>query len=394
MDLLYLAHCVPNPPDKGERIRAFYQLNRLVEKHRVHLVCFARSDADERNGRALEDRCASVYVERHRSKTALSLAAAHFGLGGCLTTSFYASRRMREHVRSLAGRVPLGASIIYSSAMAPYVPDGVPFLLDLVDVDSEKWIQYARTRFPGFAYRMEGGRLRRVESNFAKRSQCTYLSTHQELTIFQGFAPEAPAACMENGVDFERFDPSVPLPHPELRDRSFLVFVGAMEYFPNVDGVCWFAREVFPKLRRQVPGLEFFVVGRDPTPAVLRLNQEDGVTVTGAVDDIRPYAAAARAVVAPLRIARGIQNKVLEGLAMGKPVFASSEICQTFAPGLPAGVIPCPTPEDFVASIAARLPAGAHADSNIREAAKRRFSWSRNLDRLSGDLEALAVSSR
>ncbi|MGH9611523.1 MAG: TIGR03087 family PEP-CTERM/XrtA system glycosyltransferase [Bryobacteraceae bacterium] len=389
MDLLYLAHCVPNPPDKGERIRAFYELNRLVERHRVHLVCFARSEADERNARALEDRCASVYVERHRSKIALSLAAVRFGLGGCLTTSFYRSRRMWEHVQSLARRVRLGASIIYSSAMAPYTPDGVPFLLDLVDVDSEKWMQYARTRFPGFAYRVEGGRLRRVETDYAKRSHFTYLSTNQELTVFRGFAPEALVECLENGVDFERFNPSLPLSPPELRDRSFLVFVGAMEYFPNADGVGWFAREVFPKLRRQVPGLEFFIVGRDPTPAVLRLGQEDGVAVTGAVDDIRPYVASARAVVAPLRIARGIQNKVLEGLAMGKPVFASSAICQTFAPELPMGVISCPTPEDFVASIAAQLPPRACVDSAIREAAMRRFSWDRNLDLLSAALDSL-----
>ena len=296
---------------------------------------------------------------------------------------------MREHVQSLAARVRLGASVIYSSAMAPYTPTGVPFLLDLVDVDSEKWMQYALTRFPGFAYRMEGQRLRSVEINYAKRSHFTYLSTNQELTVFRGFAPVAPAERLENGVDFERFNPSLPLSHPELRSRSFLVFVGAMEYFPNADGVGWFAREVFPKLRRQVPGLEFFIVGRDPTPAVLRLNQEDGVTVTGAVDDIRPYVASARAVVAPLRIARGIQNKVLEGLAMGKPVFASSAICQTFAPELPTGVIHCPTPEDFVASIAAQLPPRASVDSAIREAAKRRFSWSRNLDLLSAALESL-----
>jgi sugar transferase (PEP-CTERM/EpsH1 system associated) len=386
MDILYLSHCVPNPPDKGERIRAFHEVNRLTDQHRVHVACFARDEAEKEAGLALAGRCASLYIEILSAKLALARAAVHFALGGCIMTSFYGSTALRRHVATLSARVRLGASVIYSGAMAPYAPPGVPFVLDLVDVDSEKWLQYARTRFPGFAYRIEGQRLRAIEKDYALRSRRTFLSTRQELELFRGFAPEAPAECMENGVDFEHFDPARAIADDALGGRKFLAFVGVMDYFPNSDGVCRFASEVFPGLRRRDPQLEFFVVGRNPTPAVARLAKQDGITVTGSVDDVRPYLAAARAVVAPLEIARGIQNKVLEALAMGKRVFASTAICQTFQPGLPAGVVPCASASEYISAIGAMCPATSKADAAIREAARERYSWNRNLDLLLAEL--------
>ena len=388
MDVLYLSHCVPNPPDKGERIRAYHEVKRLAQRHRVHVACLARSAAEKEAGMALADYCTSVRIEVLSAKPALLRAAAQFALGGCLMTSFYGNGALRRYVSELAGRVRLGASVIYSSAMAPYTPPGVPFVLDLVDVDSEKWLQYARTRFPGFAYRVEGQRLRVIEKDYARRSRRTFLATSQELGLFRGFAPEAPAECMENGVDFEFFDPErTPADTgAALTGRKFLAFVGVMDYFPNSDGVCWFASEVFAELRRRDPALEFFIVGRNPSPAVARLAKQDGITVTGAVDDVRPYLAHARAVVAPLQIARGIQNKVLEALAMGKLVYASGAICQTFQPALPAGVIPCATAAEFVASISQSCPEAPVPDSGIREAARTRYSWERNLDLLMREL--------
>jgi glycosyltransferase involved in cell wall biosynthesis len=155
-----------------------------------------------------------------------------------------------------------------------------------------------------------------------------------------------------------------------------------MNYFPNADAACWFARECLPGLRRRVPGAGFLAVGRNPSAAVRKLGALPGVRVTGKVADVRPYLRGASAVVAPLRMARGIQNKVLEALAMGRRVFASSAVCDTLAPRLPHGVVRCDAPEEWIGALAAEFARPPEPDPAIRRAARERFSWERNLDPL------------
>ena len=387
MDLLYLSHCVPNPPDKGERIRAHHQVAYLAERYRVHLVCFARGKQEVVQARELEGRCASVYVEGLSTPASAIGALVRFGLGACLTTSFYSSRTMRRHVEELAGRVPLSAVVAYSSAMAPYAPAGTPLLLDMVDVDSEKWVQYSRMRQPGIFYGLEGRRLRRLETEFAYRAGRTLLATGQEEDLLRSFAPGALTSSVENGVDFEYFDPARTGRLAEVEKRRYVAFVGAMDYFPNADAARWFVDEVYPEVRRRNPGMEFLVVGRNPTGAVWGLGRREGITVTGSVPDVRPYLASAVAVVAPLRIARGIQNKVLEALAMGKPVAASPAVCETLGPRAPAGVMRCESGPDYAEAIAAIERMGAGRRAEIRQAARRRFSWEAHTGRLSAALE-------
>jgi sugar transferase (PEP-CTERM/EpsH1 system associated) len=390
MDILYLSHCVPNPPDKGEKIRAFHQVMHLAKQHRVHLACFARTASEIAAAQALAGSCASVHAERLRTAPALALAGLRFATGACLTTSFYRSSRLRCYIQELVARVPMAVTVAYSSAMAPYAPAGVPLLLDLVDVDSEKWYEYARLRSPRRVFALEAERLRKLERTFAARAHCTLLATRQEEKLFHSIAPAAVTSPLENGVDLAYFDPARCPPLAEWRHRRFLVFVGAMDYFPNRDAVCWFVNRILPGLRGRYPDLEFFIVGRNPTPDVRRLARRPGVTVTGGVEDVRPYLAAARAFVAPLRIARGIQNKVLEALAMGKTVLASSAVAKTFGPELPAGVILCESEAAFVAA-AAGLPGES---SWIRREAGRRFSWATNLEQLSEELERCADAHR
>jgi sugar transferase (PEP-CTERM/EpsH1 system associated) len=366
MDLLYLSHCVPNPPDKGEKIRAHHILHALAAAgHRVHLAAFARRPSDLAAARELAPACASVHVEP-LSRGALPRAAWKFLTGGCLTTAYFDSRTLRAYIDGLARTVPLAASLVYTAAMAQYAPPDLPLLLDMTDVDSEKWLQYSRMRPGGPLYALEGRRLRRFEIAAARRARCTFLATEAERALLDAIAPGAVTATLENGVDFDFFDPARVEPLPELQGRRYLVFIGVMDYYPNIDAVRWFASEVLPQLRRRDPGLEFLIVGRSPARAVRRLHGTGGVTVTGGVPDVRPYLAAARAVVAPLRLARGIQNKVLEALAMDKPVLASPEICRTFGPRLPNGVIECRSPEDYWFS---------GPSSHIRQSALRHFSW-------------------
>jgi sugar transferase (PEP-CTERM/EpsH1 system associated) len=390
--LLFLSHCVPNPPQKGEKIRAFHLLSQLVEKYSVHLVCFAKRRSEIEDARQLEACCSSVYVEPLPRKLALAGAAVKFAVGGCLTTSFYGSKTIRRHVESLR-KFPVFATVAYTSAMAQYAPEDIPMILDMVDVDSEKWLEYASARWPGWAYRVESKRLRRLESQYARRATCTFFSTVPEKDLFQEFAPGPRALCMENGVDFDYFNPLLSPPTADLGGRNFVVFVGEMDYYPNVDAARWFANGIFAEVRKRQPNLEFFVVGRNPVAAVRRLAELDGVTVTGAVPDIRPYVTSARTAVAPLRIARGIQNKVLEALALGKPVLVSSAVSKTFGSDLPAGVIPCSSEQEFIDTLENIGSRSCEPDARIRNEARNRFTWDTNCQALLLEVENLIAST-
>lgn len=372
MELVFLSHCVPNPPDKGEKIRAHHELNRLAARHRVHLSCFARSEQELQDARALLDRCASVYVAPLFPRALhLARAGVRFAAGGSLNDAFYSSRRLSADLGALLETRPVRAAVAYTAVMAPFVPAGLPFVLDMVDVDSEKWRAYARFRSPGFLFQTEAERLARLEAREARRAGLVLVTTAAEREALLRLAPDAPCEVMENGVDFAWFDPLRCPADPALAGRKYLLFCGQLDYFPNAQGIAWFARAIFPELRRRMPGLELIIVGRNPSPRVLALASIAGVEVTGAVDDVRPYYRHALATVAPLQIARGIQNKVLESLAMDRPVLASPEVCATLGARLPRGVRCCRTADDY-----AGLPEAA----GIRREAMERFSWERNLE--------------
>jgi sugar transferase (PEP-CTERM/EpsH1 system associated) len=363
-------------------------VSQIIKDHRVHVACVARSEQEAVAESDLRSRCASVFIHRLDKRQAFARGLAHFVAGGCFSTAFFRSQALHRHIQRMIGSFPIEAVVLLSSGMASYAPQRIPFIADWSDIDSEKWFQYARSAFPGFAYRLEGRRLRRVECDSAIRSRRTFFTTPNEVQIFQSIAPQARVGCSGNGVDFEYFDPRGPIEvSDDLRRREFLAFVGVFNYFPNSDGACWFAENVYPELRRRNPRLELILVGRNPNNNVLRLKRIEGITVTGAVDDVRPYVAAARGVVVPLRIARGIQNKALEALAMGKRVLASEAVCNTFQPELPEGVVPCQSVEDYAR--AAALPATPDPDMTIRDNARPRFSWAGNLSPLLSELAAI-----
>jgi sugar transferase (PEP-CTERM/EpsH1 system associated) len=377
MDILFLSHCVPNPPDKGDKIRAWHDLNALAANHRVHLGCFAKNADEVARAQELKDRCASVFAEPVSRYAALAGAALQFVVGGSISTAFYRSPGMRRHIESLRPR--LGATVAYSSAVVQFAPIGVPLWIDMVDVDSEKWLEYAERRWPGAIYSIEVNRLRALEAEYARRAECVFVTTPRERDLLKRIAPSARVESAINGVDFDFFNPAASSAAPELKNQRYVVFVGQMDYFPNVDACCWFADSVFPSLRARWPDIEFLIVGRSPARAIQRLGKEPGITVTGAVADVRPYLACARAMVAPLRIARGVQNKVLEALAMGKRVLASPVVASTFGETLPEGVAVCESAEDYARNLADSVSGPAYCDLAIRDRARTWFSWEMNL---------------
>lgn len=371
MELLYLSHCVPNPPNKGEKIRSYHELTHLAARYRVHLSCFARSEQEIKDAKALLDRCASVYVAPlFPFPLHLARAAGRFLLGGSLNDALYSSRRFSQDLLALIGSRPVRAAVAYTAVMAPFVPRDMPFVLDMTDVDSEKWRAYAQYRKPSFLFQTEAERLVALELREARRASLTLLTTEAEKHELLKHDASLRCAVMENGVDFDYFDPAACPADTALAARKYLLFCGTLDYFPNEQGVVEFARRVFPLLRRRDPDLELLIVGRNPPPRVLALSAEPGVEVAGTVSDVRPYYRHAQATVAPLQIARGVQNKVLESLAMNRPVLASPAVCRTFGQQLPDGVHCCAAPEDY------GLPV---REGDFRRRARERFTWKKNL---------------
>jgi glycosyltransferase involved in cell wall biosynthesis len=219
------------------------------------------------------------------------------------------------------------------------------------------------------------------------------LTTQNEEELLRTFAPQAATFSVENGVDAAFFDGQPRHLPPGLAGRRFVAFVGTMDYHPNIEAAAWFARCIFPQLRLRDPALEFFIVGRNPSSEVSRLTRLPGVHTTGSIPDIRPYLASARAIVVPLRVARGIQNKVLEALAMGRPVYTTPEVCQTFGAAPPTGLVCCASDQEFVEEVSAAASVEPRCDPSIRSAACGRFSWSRMGLVLTAQLNQIAKSA-
>jgi sugar transferase (PEP-CTERM/EpsH1 system associated) len=320
--VLYLVHRLPYPPDKGDRIRAFHVLRHLAGEAAVHLACLADEAVDPAAVRTLHDYCERVAVVR-LGPTRWLRALASLALAGTVTEAAFHSRPLRALVRDWARSTSYRACLASASSMVPYLrlPElrGVPAVVDLVDVDSQKWLDYAAaSRGPrAWLYRTEGRRLRRREQDLRSWTRAVTVVSDAEADLFRGFCPDGPVHVVTNGVDLDYFRPR---PGPV---EPACVFLGALDYRPNVDGVCWFCDEVWPALREQRPGIKLYLVGRRPAPAVCRLAERPGVEVVGQVPDVRPYLARAAVAVVPLRIARGVQNKVLEALAMGKATVIS-----------------------------------------------------------------------
>ncbi len=400
-ELLFLSHRIPYPPDKGEKIRAWHMLQALGRAGwTIRLGCLVDDPADLAHLPALRaevhELCA-VPVDRRRR-----LAASMLGLrpGMPLSLPYFSHPRLHRWVRGVLASGHVSAAFAYSSAMAPYLmpPDeagagradgDMVRVLDMVDVDSEKWASYAATAhgLRRLVWAREARTLLRFERRAATAFDRTLLVSPAECARLAELAPELAGrptpprlVAIENGVDLEHFSPAHAFPPPCPEGGPLLVFTGTMDYRPNVDAVCRFAHEVLPLLRIPHPGIRFAVVGASPAPEVRRLAQLAGVTVTGRVADPRPWMARADLVVAPLRIARGIQNKVLEAMAMGRPVLASAAAFEGVRAQPGRDLLVADEPE-AVAALALEVLAGAHPElgARARLAMERGHAWSHTL---------------
>jgi sugar transferase (PEP-CTERM/EpsH1 system associated) len=335
-DLLFLAHRIPFPPDKGDKIRSWQMFCYLATRYRVHLGCFIDDPWDWRYEAELRAQCGQCWIGGLDKRSAKLRSLAGLARGEALTLGYYRDRALARWVRALVAERGVERVFAYSSSMAQYVlapwAGRARRVFDFVDVDSDKWAQYAEGRaFPAtWFYGREARRLLAFERAAAARSDATLFVSEAEAALFRRLAPEAAdrVHALRNGVDFGFFNPDASYPNPFPEGVRAIVFTGAMDYWANADAVAWFTRDVLPLVRRDRPDATFWIVGANPAPEVRALAAVPGVTVTGRVPDVRPYLAHAALVAAPLRLARGIQNKVLEAMAMAKIVVATPQAAE------------------------------------------------------------------
>jgi sugar transferase (PEP-CTERM/EpsH1 system associated) len=328
--ILYLVHRIPYPPNKGDKVRSFNLLKFLASRYRVHLGTFVDDPNDMAYLEPLRECCASLAAMEINPTAARVRSLAGFWTGEALTLPYYRDASLEAWVRTVVREQGIRKAVVFSSAMAQYVSslEGLRVVVDFVDVDSAKWDALGRARrWPMSAvYRREGERLLAFERVVARQADASVFVTAAEAELFRKRAPECAARVCHaaNGVDATYFAPNPDLPSPFARDDEPIVFTGAMDYWPNIDAVTWFAQEILPPILAERPRARFCVVGMSPSPAVQALARDPHVVVTGRVPDVRPYLQHARVVVAPLRVARGIQNKALEAMAMARPVVITS----------------------------------------------------------------------
>jgi sugar transferase (PEP-CTERM/EpsH1 system associated) len=398
-DILFLAHRIPYPPDKGDKIRSWHMLRHLAARARVHLGAFVDDPADMAHADMLRSLCASVKLLPIGGPARALRAGRGLLAGAPLSVALFADAAMRRWVDTTVASNPVRGLFAFSGQMAPYVlrhVRGRRTVMDFVDLDSEKWAQYAReSRGPrAWVYAREARRLLAFEAAVAARVDATLFVSEDEAALFRARVGVAGARvhALSNGVDLAYFDPQAefarsPVEGHDLRGPIF-VFTGAMDYRPNMDAVRWFADAVWPTLTSRMPDARFLIVGSKPGPEVRALGERANIIVTGRVADVRPYVAAATMIVAPLRIARGIQNKVLEAMAMARPVVATPQAREGIdaVPGRDLAV--AQDAHDFAAACRA-LAADPTAAAALGNAARARvvacYAWEPKL-RLLDDL--------
>ncbi len=330
-DILFLAHRVPFPPNRGDKIRSAHLLKKLAQLAPVHVGCFAEN-AEDRSGVSQIAEMAKSHCVPNRLKP-LPLAGVEAVLSGkpVSLTAFHC-KRLQSWVEQTCKQHRIDTIVIFSGQMGQYIPEGFKgrVMVDLCDVDSAKFESYADAGERVWLNAREARLLIAEEERLAQRADATILISDNEAALFRSRLKQparANVCVIGNGINAAFFDPGNAIAHPQLTAEHgpHFVFTGQMDYRPNEQACEWIAQHFMPAIRKRFANAQFHIVGRNPTAKVLALNPVPGVKVWGEVPDVRPFIAAADIVLAPLLIARGVQNKVLEAMAMEKPVLLTQE---------------------------------------------------------------------
>ena len=438
MKILYLAHRIPYPPNKGDKIRSFNEVKYLSTSHEVHLGCLADNPADLKYESDLKKYCKKVSVIPFKASWARLKSVGSLVYDKPLSVGYFHSKTLQDTVNQHLSIENYDAIICFSSTMAEYLYRSPPLrhrfssnkalfkqraalnsedslsphalglrplnlglkprlIMDFCDVDSDKWRQYSReARFPlSLLFSIENKLLLKYEKRINQNFDHSVFVSQKEADLFSFLCPGARnLIVIPNGVDCEYFSPDKASTTSQFGThdmklatndiRYTLLFTGAMNYYANVDGVRWFFEEIFPMIKKEYPNLQVYVVGSDPHPKVQALDAREGVRVTGFVDDTRPFYRIADLCVVPLRLARGVQNKVLEAMAMGKAVICTRNAIEGIqaVPGQHCVVEDTPVGFskavlDLLGNQNDRKRLGARA----RDFVKANYDWSSNMKR-------------
>jgi sugar transferase (PEP-CTERM/EpsH1 system associated) len=398
-ELLFVAHRIPYPPDKGDKIRSYHLLRGLAERYVVHLGTFVDDDTDWPHVEAVQALCGGECCVRPLNpRTARLRSARGIFSGEPLTLAYYRDPVLAHWVRDLSARRPLVGVFAFSSSMGQYAElatfaGTAPRVLDFCDVDSDKWRQYAATcAFPlRLLYAREARELAAVEARYVEKFDRSLVVSAAEAELLRAASGRVTGIeVIPNGVDTDYFNPALEYANPFDPGVRAIAFTGAMDYHANVDAVAWFAQEVLPLVREQEADATFFIIGSNPSTAVRALAELPGVRVVGRVPDMRPYLAHAAVVVAPLRLARGVQNKVLEALAMARPLVATPNAMQGIPAANDSGVVMAAEKEAVASGVVKTLRGPAQVDRG-RQFVTEHFGWQRPLQRVCELFDAAAL---
>jgi sugar transferase (PEP-CTERM/EpsH1 system associated) len=377
-DILFLAHRVPYPPDRGDKIRGFHILKFLSERKRVHLIAFADDTRDMKRKGGLAKLTGNRSIIWRSKPRAVAALEAFFGRKPVSLTAFE-NRPLREAVDNILARHSIDTIYVFSSQMAQYLParPRQRVIMDFCDMDSAKFESYAKTATGPMAWflKREAKMLLSHERSVANRADASLFISEEEAALFRSKTGAERVHVVENGIDTVFFDPTAQFKRIDTTG-ALIVFTGQMDYRPNIEAVTWFVETILPHIQVRYPHARFAIVGRNPVEAVKALAKHKGVIVTGEVADVRGWVAAASVVVAPLKLARGVQNKVLEAMAMARPVVASAAAAQGIDHG---GTIRVgETVGEIAEEVLALLDDPAVAAAMGRDAraqVQRRYSW-------------------
>ncbi len=352
--VLFLTHRVPYPPDRGDRIRAFHILQFLARRYDVSLAAVSDEPVTAEQMQVIEGFAERVAVQRINPRWSKVRGLLSLAAGGAVTPSYFYRNALARTIESWHQATPFDAVITLCTGMIQYarhIPRPARQILDLVDVDSAKWNEYARhSKAPmRWIYAAEAKRLRDIEAGSRDQLDGIAVVSDAEAATYRAeVGNHVGLTTLRHAVDVDYHQPMM---DAGARGSKTIVFIGVLNYKPNVEGIRWFVQNVMPALRQRVPDMKLQIIGRHPSPQVLELGNEANVEVVGSVPDVRPYLNDAIACIAPLQIARGVQTKVLEAMASSRVAVCSVGAAQGIHAEDDRHLLICKTPQQWAAAL-------------------------------------------
>jgi len=324
MNILYVCHRFPYPPKRGGKIRPFNMIRHLTASgHQVTVCSLARSEQEAQEAQGIAPHCEAFEIAQVQEWAQMARMVVRLPLLTPSSMGYFYSPALARRIDDLLKSRKWDLIFVHCSSVAQYVSHvrDIPKILDFGDMDSQKWLEYANYKpFPlSMGYRLEGTKMLAAEKRLARQFDLCTATTRAEWETLNGYGTGADTDWFPNGVDGDFF-----CPLDESYDADTISFIGRMDYYPNQECMSRFCEQVWPLLRKARPAMKLLIVGADPSPEMRKLGELPGVTVTGSVPDVRPFIRSSALMVAPLQIARGTQNKILEAMAMGVPVVTSA----------------------------------------------------------------------